>query len=70
MIGPALRSINLEFGQELTNEKPVVFPQQLSTFLILLTFMIVMAERLVSQRQVVENKSKLQMALWNRGAIT
>ena len=50
MIGPALRSINLEFGQELTNEKPVVFPQQLSTFLVFLTFMIVMAERLVLQR--------------------
>ena len=70
MIGPALRSTNSEWGQELTNEKPVVFPQQLSTFLVFLTFKIVMAERLVSQRQVVENGSKLEMALWNRGATT
>ena len=50
MIGPALRSTNLELGRELTNEKPVVFPQQLSTFLVFLTFTIVMAESLVSQR--------------------
>ena len=50
MIGHALRSTNLGLGQELTNEKPVVFPQQLSSFLVFLTFMIVMAEKLVSQR--------------------
>ena len=50
MIGPALRSINLEFGQELPKEKLVVFSQQLSTFLVFLTFMIVMAENLVSQK--------------------
>ena len=34
MFGPALRSINLEFGQELTKDKPVILPQQLSTFLV------------------------------------
>ena len=34
MFGPALRSINLEFGKELTEDKPLVLPQQLSTFLV------------------------------------
>ena len=34
MFGPALRSINLEFGQELTKDEPVVLPQQLSTFFV------------------------------------
>ena len=50
MNGPALRRINLELGQELMNEKPKVFPQQLLTFLVFLTFIIVMAGKLVSQR--------------------
>ena len=50
MIGPALSSTNSELGQELTNEKPVVFPQKLSNFLVFVTFMIVIAEKLVSRR--------------------